>query len=283
MAETDAEFFIDQSVQEMAEDHASMIMGMSEREAKRVLRSYEQVRRELRDRLDNIPTGTFTAQKMRATLTQLDLAINKMGKSLVGDMKDSVKMASESGIEDLLRELKKWDKRFTGAIKPINLKAVEAAADTQKFLFNQYDASIDSYNAFLRSKMAQSLTESVVAEDSVGEVIGRLGKIFLGEQWKLEQITRTELHGVYARGKLSGMKKLWGEGEGTIPDLKKTLYHPIDKRTGDDSKFLNENNLIVPVDEPFKYTWKGQVREFMAPPDRPNDRSILIPYRDAWA
>ena len=79
------------------------------------------------------------------------------------------------------------------------------------------------------------------------------------------------------------MKKLWGDGEGTIPDLKKTLYHPMDKRTGEDSKWLNKNNLIIPVDEPFKYTWNGQVREYMAPPDRPNDRSILIPYRESWA
>lgn len=282
MAEKDPDFFVDESVQEMGEDHAAMILGLSEKEAKRVLKSYENVRRELRDRLDKIPAGTFTAQKMGATLVQLDLAIQKMGKGLVGDMKDSVTMASEKGIEDLIKELKKWDKKFTGAIKSINIKAVEAAADTQSFLFNQYDASIDSYNAFLRSKMAQSLSESVVAEDSMSDVVGRLGKVFLGEQWKLEQITRTELHGVYARGKLSGMKKLWGDGEGSIPDLKKTLYHPMDKRTGEDSKWLNQNNLIVPVDEPFKYTWNGKVREYMAPPDRPNDRSILIPYRDAW-
>jgi hypothetical protein len=278
----DPDFFVDESVQEMAEDHASMIQSLSEREAKRVIRAYENVRRELRDRLDRIQQGTFTAQKLGTTLVQLDLAIQKMGKGLVGDMKDSVTMASEKGIENLIKELQKWDKNFLGTVKPINIRAVEAAADTTNFLFNQYDSSIESYNAFLRSKMAQSLTESVVAEDSTTEVIGRLGQIFQGEQWKLEQITRTELHGVYAKGKLAGMKKLWDDGEGSIPDLKKTLYHPMDKRTGKDSKWLNKNNLIVPVDEPFKYTWNGQVREYMAPPDRPNDRSILIPYRDAW-
>ena len=147
---------------------------------------------------------------------------------------------------------------------------------------NKYDASIESYNSLLRARMAQSLTESVVAQESTGDVIQRLSQVFMGEQWKIEQITRTELHGVYAQGKLAGMRQLWDDGEGTIPDLKKTLYHPMDKRTGEDSKWLNENNLIVPVDEPFKYTWKGVVREYMAPPDRPNDRSILIPYRDAW-
>ena len=159
---------------------------------------------------------------------------------------------------------------------------VEAAAKTQKFLFNQYDASIDAYNSMLRAKMAQSLTESVVAQDTTGDVIQRLGQVFQGEQWKLEQITRTELHGVYARGKLSGMQELWNEGEGTIPDLKKTLFHPMDKRTGKDSIWLNKNNLIVPVDEPFRYKWNGVERVYMAPPDRPNDRSILIPYRDSW-
>ena len=282
MAEKDPDFFVDESVQEMAEDHASMIQTLSEKEAKRIIKAYENIRRELRDRLDKIPKGTYSAQKMGATLAQLDLALNKMGKGLIDDMKESVSGVAEKGIESLIKELRKWDKVFTGAVQPINIRAVEAAADTTSFLFNKYDASIESYNSLLRARMAQSLTESVVAQESTGDVIQRLSQVFMGEQWKIEQITRTELHGVYAQGKLAGMRQLWDDGEGTIQDLKKTLYHPMDKRTGEDSKWLNENNLIVPVDEPFKYTWKGVVREYMAPPDRPNDRSILIPYRDAW-
>lgn len=266
----------------MAQDNAEMIMSLSEKEANRIIKSYENVRRQLRDRLDQLPKGIYTSQKMTATLAQLDLAINKMGKGLNGDMKDSISLVSEKSIETLLRELRKWDKEFRGAIQPINIKAVEATADQNNFLFNKYDASIEAYNSQLRSQMAQSLTESVIAQEPTAEVIQRLSQVFMGEQWKLLQITRTELHGAYANGKLNGMKSLWKEGKGSLPDLKKTLFHPMDKRTGEDSKWLNKNNPIIPIDEPFEYKWAGKLRTYMAPPDRPNDRSILIPYRDSW-
>jgi len=275
-------FFSDETVQDVANEHADIIMGLSEKESKRIISAYERVRRELRDRLDRIQPGTYTAQKMGSTLAQLDLALSKMGKGLIGDMKDSVQSTAETGIEHLIKELQKWNKVFEGAIQPINIKSVEAAANTTKFLFNQYDASIETYNSFLRGKMAQSLTESVIAQDTTGDVMTRLGRVFQGEQWKLEQITRTELHGIYSRGKLAGMGRLWGDGEGTIPDLKKTLFHPMDKRTGEDSIRLNANNPVVNVDEPFVESSLGYKVEYMAPPNRPNDRAILIPYREAW-
>jgi len=67
-----------------------------------------------------------------------------------------------------------------------------------------------------------------------------------------------------------------------MPDLMKTLMHPIDKRTGDDSKLAARLRLVVPIDEPFVYKWNGETREFMAPPDRPNDRAILVPYSTSW-
>lgn len=279
----DSDFFVDETVSEMAEDHVATIISLEESQARRILRSYSKIRHELRDRLDSIPKGTYTAQKMRATLVQLELAIQSMGKGLKTDMKDGASEVAQAGVDDLIKELKKWNKNFTGAIQPINLKAVEVAADTSKFLFNRYDASMDAYNELLRSRMAQSLTESVIAQDNLSDVTDRLGKIFHAEEWKLLQIARTELHGVYNLGKLNGMKDLWNEGKGTIPDLKKTLFHKMDKRTGEDSKRLNENNPIINVDEPFIESSLGYKKEYMAPPNRPNDRAIMIPYRDSWA
>lgn len=78
------------------------------------------------------------------------------------------------------------------------------------------------------------------------------------------------------------MLDLWDEGDGEIPDLKKTLFHPMDNRTGKDSKRLSQNNPIVPINEPFIEYSTGKKLEYMAPPNRPNDRAILIPYRDEW-
>ena len=56
----------------------------------------------------------------------------------------------------------------------------------------------------------------------------------------------------------------------------------MDKRTGEDSKILARNNPIVPIDEPFVENSTGKELVYMHPPNRPNDRAIMIPYRDSW-
>ena len=91
-------------------------------------------------------------------------------------------------------------------------------------------------------------------------------------------IARTELHNAYNLGKMRGME----ETEEDIPDLQKALFHPMDSRTGKDSKYAASKDLVADLDKPFRYKWNGEWREFMNPPDRPNDRSILIPYRKSW-
>lgn len=279
----DAAFFTTDMVEEMASEHLSVILSLEDRQAARLVRSYAKVRQELRDRLTTIPSGSFTAQKMRATLVQLEGALQAMNKNLNADIKEGSLEAAQLGVDNLVKELNKWNTKFTGSFVPINLKTVEIVADTSNLLFNRYDASISSYSEFLRARMAQSLTESVISGDNLSDVTDRLGKTFLAEQWKLEQISRTELHNVYSQGKLAGMVSLYGDGEGTIPDLMKTLFHPMDSRTGKDSIILNSNNPIVPVDEPFVEDSLGKESVYMAPPNRPNDRAILIPYREAWA
>ena len=67
-----------------------------------------------------------------------------------------------------------------------------------------------------------------------------------------------------------------------MPNLKKALIHPQDHRTADDSLKLAKINPVINLNESFKYKWEGKVREFFAPPDRPNDRAVLVPVRLSW-
>lgn len=60
----------------------------------------------------------------------------------------------------------------------------------------------------------------------------------------------------------------------------KTTAHIFDSRTGDDSIWYASTHQIKRVEEPFNYTWNGYERVFMSPPDRPNDRSIVIPFTE---
>jgi len=280
------EFFTDEDVEDIALDHITQIRALEEDEATRVMKSYRRVRQDLRDRLDALSSkgmdATFTAQKLRGALLQVDLALKEMKGNLLDGMDGASQSAAEMGVGHLIKEIEKWNKKFSGAVQPINLNVVATATKATNFLFNQREASLDRYNGFIRAQFARTLADATIEQSSMGEIVSRMGQFFLGEEWRLHQIVRTELHSVYSQGKMRGLLDLWDEGDGPIPDLKKTLFHPMDNRTGKDSIRLNRHNPIVPIDEPFVEDSTGKVLTYMAPPNRPNDRAILIPYRDSW-
>lgn len=276
------EFFTDPQVEEIALDHIEAIQSLSEKESARVVKAYRRVRQDLRDRLDVLGSGTFTAQKTRGAMMQVDLALEKMASDVNDEMDSSSLNASTMGIENLIKEIEKWNKKFTGAVLPINMNVVAVATDVSELLFNKRDASLRAYNESIRGQMANAIADATIAQSTMSELVSNIGRFFLGEEWRIDRIVRTELHNVYNKGKIRGMTDLWGNGDGEIPDLKKTLFHPMDNRTGKDSIILNRNNPIVPIDEPFVETSTGKRLEYMAPPNRPNDRAILIPFRDEW-
>ena len=275
-------FLEDEEVQQIAQGHIDQILALEKSEADRIIRTYRQIRGELRDRLDSMPRGSFSAQQLRGVLYQVESAIEALSGSLRSEIESSARAAADKGLDDLEDELARFSKRFTGAVIPINVDAVAVATETTNLLFNRYDASVRSYNESLRARFAQGLSAAAVEQVPMSDVIQRIGQTFLGEEWKIQRIVRSELHNIYATGKMNGMLRLWDGGEGDIPDLKKALFHPMDNRTGQDSKKAAALELVVPIDEPFVYKWRGETRKFMAPPDRPNDRSILIPYRESW-
>lgn len=263
----------------IAELHTKRIVKLEESQALRLIAKYREVRRDLQDRLNAARVDSFTAQQLRGTLLQVELAIEAMNQGLRSEMVSAGNLTADAGVTDLVEELQSFEEHFTGAVVPINVNAALIANEANDFLINKYQASLDAYSEALRAQITGSLTSAIIGEMPYAETVQNIGKFFLGEEWKIHRIARTELHHTYAMGKLMTMKQLVGD---QVPDLMKTLYHPMDSRTAADSKYVDRLNLIVPVSQPFRYKWKGELREYMTPPDRPNDRSILIPYRPTW-
>lgn len=272
-------FFDNERVSQIAENHILAIGKLEQEESERIIAQYKKIRQELRDRLDTLPQDKFTAQRLRGVLIQVESAINAMGNVMLKNLSDSSMTASQLGVDHLINELNLYNEEFTGAVVPISVNTVAIATDNSNFLFNQYETSISAYNEALRAIFAQGLTNAAIEQISMSEVVSRLSKSFLGEEWKLHRLVRTELHNIYNKGKLLGLDEIQDKD---MPDLKKTLFHPMDKRTGDDSKRLSQKNPIVPINQPFVENSTGKRLSYMAPPNRPNDRAILIPYRDAW-
>lgn len=264
----------------IVEDHIRSVLSLEDEQAKTIMRSYQEVRRELRDRLDRVRGNSFTAQHLRGVLAQVQGAIEAMNERLAGATKDGALESARQGIDDLVDEIKTFNDKFSGAVTPINLNAAVLAKDTANFLVTKYQTNLDAYGNDLMTQISNGLFSASLGEASYSEVVGRIGNFFMDEEWKLHRIVRTELHNIYNIGKINGMTSLIDDD--VIPDLMKTLMHPMDARTGDDSLYAARLHLVANVNEPFAYVWKGKRREFMAPPDRPNDRAILVPYREEW-
>jgi hypothetical protein len=281
-------FFGDIDDLKVVERHIQDVQKLEEKSADKLIATYKRIRNELRDRLDRLPEGTFTAQQIRGVLIQIEAALLAMEENLRKDMAVQAMLMAEKGIKDLAQEISVFSKKFEGAVIPINIDAVSIALDTRNFLINKYEVSLAAYREEVRQRLTTGLLEKVIAETPTGVIIQKLSKFFTAEEWRLRRIVRTELHHVYNLGKINGMKDV---KEMYIPNLKKTLVHPMDSRTANDSKQAALQDLVVEIDKPFRYTYtrrlkdgtiKKELREFMSPPDRPNDRSILVPYRGQW-
>jgi len=272
-------FFQDVDELGIVENHIKSLLKLEEKDGERLIKSYRRVRRDLIDRLSTVPDGSFTAQRYRAILVQIESALVVMSEKLTEDLSPEALDSAETGVKNLLEEIRRFERRFRGAAIPINVDAAAVAANVQNLAVNRYKTSLQAYTGGVRAVISQGLLDSVIAQDTVGQAIQKISRFFTIEEWKLRRIARTELHGVYNLGRLTGMKEI---KQDFIPNLKKTLIHPMDSRTGEDSKVAARLELIVDIDQPFRYTFNGKIREFMNPPDRPNDRAILVPYRKEW-
>ena len=120
------------------------------------------------------------------------------------------------------------------------------------------------------------------------EITSALSKFLDIKKWRLQRIVRTESHKIYNLSKLMAYSDFQKEH---FPDLMKRLHHPMDKRTAEDSKQLAKLDPAIPLNTPFVFTYrrrlasgqvKSETRRFMVPPDRPHDRSSLVPFRAEW-
>lgn len=273
-------FFTDIDTISILERNHTKVEGIELKEARRLQKVYAQARTELKMQLLSAPDNTFTEAKLKSTLLQVEQILNHLNHRLKRDARFGYDFMADTGIEDSVREVNALERHFTGVNSAIPFEEILESTERQNYLFNNYQSSIDSYTAGMRGRFQNQLTQSLLQKKTWSQTVWDMEQVFNAEEWQLARIVRTELHNIYNVSKMEGMGSVRDQ---YMPNLKKTLYHPLDSRTGDDSKLAAKLKLIVDIDEPFIYQYGDDVRTFMAPPDRPNDRAILIPYRKEWA
>lgn len=270
-------FFEDIDGYSILERNSNRIEGMEMNEARKLMKEFRRARDEIKAKLLFTPDNTFTEAKLKNALVQIEDGLRILKQKRKSLIQQSFSFFTEQGVEDGVREVNTFEKHFAGVRAPLPIDAIIDSTKPENLLFNNYESSLDNYSAGLRQKFQTALTQALLQNKSWSQAVYDLDGV--EDEWILARLVRTELHGIYGMSKVNSFSTIQEE---YLPDLKKTLYHPMDSRTGDDSKEAAAAKLIVDVDEPFRYEYNGKLRIFMSPPDRPNDRSIVIPYRSAW-
>lgn len=271
------------NIKDLAELHLFGIRSLDKEQMRSLLPFLRESELRLRRKLDQLPQTGYSYR--RSTQILLRRSILEMERHL---MEETERAATESfgrGIQEANFEVLRLNKESTPFI---DVKKQEISIKQNRFLINNAQASLRTYTAGVRARISDSITQSILSEETGHTAAVKVSKFIASNIDKGKLIFRTEQHKILNNAKLLAYGEFRNE---YFPDLKKALFHPMDKRTGDDSKQLNALGPVVPLDKPFEFVYvrkladgsvKKVKRVFMTPPDRPNDRATIVPHRSEW-
>lgn len=189
----------------------------------------------------------------------------------------AITRASHGRLVSLLGAL---DRQFAGSVRPLTFAPL-AWLETQSREIGQtrlreYGRSYALYGATAVRAIEDELAKLALtgqpwtrARDKVWAAV----RDVVGErQWMVDRILRTETSAIYNGTALAG---LIAEDSEASPMLKR-LVSTFDSKTGQDS--VRVHGQVRRAREPF---FDG-TRFYQAPPNRPNDRELLVPHRAEW-
>lgn len=246
-------------------------------------------------------SASFTARHLQATLQQVKLVTRDLAQGVRGTLLDQADDAAHLATESTMRYMKAADREFKGVGgSPLALDEARmlerAEAGARSSILNRLASTgtnraasedgdeearakqgiLERYGIETIGAFEDVLQAGLIAKKSWSEVRDELtaqSPFLQGApaSWA-ERIVRTETMGVYNRTNLDSIS----EAEDQLGDMVKILCMTDDDRTGWDS--WQVHGQIRRPEEPFH--WKDGL--YMCPPNRPNDREVVVPHRIAW-
>lgn len=268
----------------------------------RVKRLYDAAQLDLAGRLGrNLGRGddSFTAHQQRLAMVQIVDAQSDLAAQMAAELGDAARDTSVDTLRQLGEDLTRLQRAYGD---PRQVLPIEEAArfwgviDGRKTsLLRQHAASMSEYGADLVGTMEEQIGLGRATGQNTSQIIDRVLGVADMEWWKGERIVRTELSWAANATHSDGL----GECKEALPDLKQRwLEHctdgsppiPMDDRVGDDSiamhgQVVEPGSFFVmppesPMGKPVSRSLVGKTWSF--PPNRPNDRATLSPWRPDW-
>lgn len=231
----------------------------------------------------------FTLAQLRATLRQVEEVLRPLQKGLRGMIASEARVAAEASASGALDYLQSAEKRFRGVNQPLALREAglldSAVAGSESSVLRRIASNPDDprqagvlqrYSAGVLDDFEETLRLRFVARkpwDEVRDELVEKSPFLQGKPafWA-ERIVRTEVMAANNRANFEVLRQAADE----LGDMVKILSCVMDNRTGADS--IAVHGQIRRPEEAFE-SWFGL---FQHPPDRPNDRAIVVPHRLSW-
>lgn len=251
---------------------------------------YRDAKAELAARLSKIGADSKPSQlQVQAMIRQAEGVMERLGEKqgkLLGDVTSSV---VETGVGQVAEEYRQMARRITGTTPVLDLERGAQfrglVKDVDSSLLRRRSLQIGTWTQQAVLNMEQQLSVGFMTgkpiHTMINDLMGAQG-LLDSERYRAERIVRTEGafgHGAARWGAIRRAKEELGEER-----MMKRLVETFDDRTGDDSFVIH--GQTVPVEQPFSWKYRvggvWLVKQYQHPPNRPNDRAVVIPWDPEW-
>jgi hypothetical protein len=234
-------------------------------------------------RLAAATAGTWTHSEAQATVLQLRVALSRLTVSMTAGLGEDLVRATVVSHRDAVTYIRTADKAYAGAVRPLRFEAAEfldrAAANAGTARISNYGKSFARYGAELTRAVEEAASRSALLGVSWHEAANEVSAALRSEaglrDWEIRRVVETEVSAAYNQMQLDA---LIAEDSDPRDRMHKRLMAVFDRRTGRDSVLLH--GQTQPVREPFYDATRG--RFYMAPPNRPHDREMVIGWRQSY-
>lgn len=282
----------------MAAHRRTLDRLLDQRSVKSLQTLYDQAQGQLERKMAGLVRAgrrdTMTAYQLTQLKAQVREAQARIAARLANAMGPITRDTQTEAVRQASGTITRLEKQFTGAdiVLPLEeaatFRSIIEGRTSSLIVANQ--RSFARYGAVLTDKMEQELALSLMTGETPMEAIDRVRAVAGNEWWQAERIVRTETAYAFNASHADAIKA----AQGDLPDLYErwTEYvddatgKPLDNRVAADSLVLHGQvvaaggSFVMPPDErvPAKYWGKT----FAHPPNRPNDRAVLLPWRPGW-
>ena len=268
-------------VRELIDRQERSVDGLFRSSRRRARRIVQGAMAEVKGDLDRLNFDTWGSAERSVTQVQLARGMRKLGGRLTKQQLLEIPGIVQRGAGDTSVFMTHMDHRFTGTVRPLRFDTLawweRQNRDIGEARLRVFKGSFERYGAATVLAVEDAIAQNVLLGqpwtaararvwEATRQTVGQKG-------WMVDRIIRTETSATYAGATLAALH----EEDDPDDPMSKRLVATFDQVTARDSVYVHGQTR--PLDEPFQDN-KGRL--YQAPPNRPNDREVIVGWRDSW-